>query len=104
MAIVDEIPEFESSGDTVLAVGENSDSKGGVANAEHAVVDINNVSLWPKSETQENGSVGIEESLVPPSTPDSDRLQAVAALFLLTIVDIWFSRKNADEYNLVGRL
>ncbi|KHN42605.1 hypothetical protein glysoja_018848 [Glycine soja] len=41
MAIVDEIPEFESSGDTVLAVGENSDSKGGVANAEHAVVDIN---------------------------------------------------------------
>ncbi|KAH1267298.1 hypothetical protein GmHk_01G002557 [Glycine max] len=72
-----------SQGDTVLAVGENSDSKGGVANAEHAVVDINNVSLWPKSETQENGSVGIEESLVPPSTPDSDRLQAVAALFLL---------------------
>lgn len=84
VAIIDEIPESEPSGDTVLLVGENSDGKGGVADAEHdAVIEDINVSLWPESETQENGSVGIEDSLVPLSTPDSDELQAASALLLL---------------------
>ncbi|RDX66840.1 hypothetical protein CR513_54349, partial [Mucuna pruriens] len=83
MAIIGEIPDFDGtgglgcSGDRVLLVGENSNSKGGGANAEPVVIDVN-ISLWPESETPENGSVGIEDnnvkvpstslSLAPPST------------------------------------
>ncbi|XP_029127639.1 uncharacterized protein LOC109801058 isoform X2 [Cajanus cajan] len=66
MEIVDEKPEIDGiggSGERVLVVGENSNSKGGEVNAERAVIDIN-VPLCPESGTPENGSgsVGVEDN------------------------------------------
>ncbi|KAK7401507.1 hypothetical protein VNO78_13042 [Psophocarpus tetragonolobus] len=63
MAIIDEISKFESSTDTNLLVGENSDDKIGDANANCKNIDIN-VSVWLESETSKDDSIGIKDNNV----------------------------------------